>query len=163
MSVVPGTNTYYYIQSQLNTGLVVDISGTDKQSDPGAPIVTWQKEDGAAASASQLWYLVDAGSGYYYIHSKMNDFVLGVTGGGGPGTHVINDIRDDGVNQRWKLIEEEGVTFIQSALPGNLVMDIEGASSVQGTAVIMWPKKEKSTGSENQEWKLVPAGTTEPD
>ncbi len=150
MSVVSTPYTYYFIESQLN-GYVVDVKGRDNNS--GATLHMYPKKD-APDTDNQLWYFSDVGNGYYYIHSKMNDLVMDVKGNEAkPSTPIQTHIRNNGANQRWKLRQDGSVVFIESALVNNLVMDIKGAS--RDTHGIVQVYTYKTTGNDNQEWKLV--------
>ena len=146
---------YYYIQSKLN-GYVLDVEGANAAQ--GTHIISWPKK-AVSQSDNQLWYFVDAGvtEGQYTIRSKLNGMAIDIYGNGGQGTKLITWPVHGHENQRWSLQFNGEYAFITSAKPGNLVIDIEGASTQKGAHVIVWPKK--SSGTNNQEWRfeVIPA------
>ena len=146
---------YYYIQSKLN-GYVLDIKHAN--SAQGASIISYPKK-AVSQSDNQLWYFVDAGvtEGQYTIRSKLNGMALDIYGNGGQGTHLITWPVHGHENQRFSLQFNGEYAFITSAKPGNLVIDIEGASTAKEARIIIWPRK--SSGTNNQEWRfeVIPA------
>ena len=121
---------YYYIQSKLN-GYVLDVEGANAAR--STHIITWPKKD-VSQSDNQLWYFVDAGvtEGQCTIRSKLNGMAIDIAGSGGQGTKLITWPVHGGANQRWSLQFNGEYAFITSARPGNLVIDIEGASTAKG-------------------------------
>jgi len=53
-----------------------------------------------------------------------------------------------------------GPYFIQRLIGGNYVLDVDSGSSNAGTPVIAYPRKSSGTG--NQLWQFVPAGSRNP-
>jgi hypothetical protein len=81
----PSSPGYYFMQSKLTGGNVIDIQGQSPVA--GQPLVTAAQLP-AGADASQLWRLVSdpAGSGYWFIQSKLNGYVVDGVIPGTPGT-----------------------------------------------------------------------------
>ena len=81
----PSTPGYYLLQSKLSGGNVIDIHGQSPVA--GQPLVTGVQLP-AGANASQLWQFVSdpAGSGYWFLQSKLNGYVVDGVIPGTPGT-----------------------------------------------------------------------------
>jgi hypothetical protein len=156
-------SNYYYIQSKLKDGNgkhnVIDIQGN---SGPLLDAYTKKTTD----ADNQLWEFIpdSAGSGYYFIKSKLNDNVIAVQqnsdtrAGRWDGTPLDVEPQQTGDNayhQLWQFVEDpngSGYCFIMSRVPGN-VIDIQGASTNPGTQLDSWPLKPGST--DNQLWEVV--------
>jgi hypothetical protein len=148
-------NTQLFIKSKLS-GNVIDIVGASTQA--GAPLNAWpQKQTG---TDNQIWELVPdpAGSGYYFIKSKLNGNVIDIVGASTQAGAQLDawPQKSTGTdNQLWELVPDpagSGYYFIKSKLNGN-VIDIVGASAAAGTRLDAWPQK--PTGNDNQLWGLV--------
>ncbi|SEF20238.1 RICIN domain-containing protein [Variovorax sp. NFACC27] len=57
--------------------------------------------------------------------------------------------------------QDLGPHVIQQLLPTRYVLDVDGGSTKEGTAVISWTRK-SDKGSTNQQWMFVPAGGNNP-
>src|ERR1035438_54619 len=70
---------YYFIKSKLD-GNVVDIQGASLND--GAGLDAYPQKSGASQTLNQLWQFVQdpAGSGYFFIMSKLNGNVIDVRG-----------------------------------------------------------------------------------
>jgi hypothetical protein len=81
----PSSPGYYYLQSKLASGNVIGIQGQSPVA--GQPLVTGTQLP-AGADTSQLWQFVSdpAGSGYWFIQSKLNGTVMDGVIPGTPGT-----------------------------------------------------------------------------
>ncbi|WDE00963.1 RICIN domain-containing protein [Thalassomonas actiniarum] len=102
-------------------------------------------------------------SNYYFITSKLNNYVLDIKGASTePATPIINyPQKSSGTdNQLWTR-EPTGPKdpaggqsqyFIKSKLNGN-VLDISGNNTAPVTQIISYPQK--SSGTDNQVWKIV--------
>jgi len=150
---------YFVIQSALGT--VVDIVGASTKAGAGLDAYTQKKSD----NENQLWTFVadPAGSGYYYIVSKLTGNVIDIEGAATKaGTRLDahpRKVADDGFsaskNQLWYFVLDPSGTgdcFIASALDGN-VIDIQGASATPGA--LLDADAVKLTGFTNQLWKVV--------
>lgn len=156
-------SNYYYIQSALKGGNVIDVRGDD-DSGPGPLLYAYTKDTSDADH--QLWeFIADPdGSGYYFIKSKLNGYVIAVQqnadvqAGRWDGTPLDVEPQQTGVaayHQLWQFVEHpsgSGYCFIMSRVPGN-VIDIQRASSKSGTPLDSWPLK--LSGIDNQLWRVV--------
>jgi hypothetical protein len=148
----------FLITSKLN-GNVIDVLGGSTA--PGTPLDAYppNSPDG---SPDQLWNLVPDpnGSGYYFIQSVLNGFVIDIRGASStPGTSLdAYPMKTAGTqNQLWNLVPDpsgSGYVFIQSLLGGNNgnVIDILGGSTEAGARLDAYPMK--SANSDNQLWKF---------
>jgi xylan 1,4-beta-xylosidase len=103
---------------------------------------------GYGGSSNQQWEIANAGNNYYKITSKHtanagSPKVLGVQSSSAScGTTVVQQTDSGGSNQRWQLVPMGGGFYKiapQSAIDAgqNLVLDINGASGLNGTPAIM--------------------------
>ena len=150
---------YYYIVSKLN-GYVLDITGSNKA--PKTPIISYPINN--PKSDNQLWQRVPTGpkdpaggQSQYYIKSKLNGFVVDITGSNkAPETPIISYPENNPAsnNQIWQIEESdiEAYFYITSLLNGN-VLDIKGGSKAPVTPIISYPKN--SPTSDNQLWQFV--------
>jgi hypothetical protein len=102
-------------------------------------------------------------SDYYFITSKLNGYVLDITGANtAPVTPIISYPRKTSGtdNQLWERVPTgpkdssggQSLYFIKSKLNG-FVLDIKGASTAASTPIISYPQK--TSGTDNQVWELV--------
>jgi hypothetical protein len=144
----------YFIVSKLN-GNVVDILGASMAD--GAGLDAWPVK--SIGTQNQLWQLVPdpAGSGYYFLRSLLNGNVIDIQGASMADGADLDawPMKSTGTqNQLWQLVSDpagSGYYFLQSLLNGN-VIDIQGASTVNGAGLDAWPMK--SSGTQNQLWML---------
>jgi Ricin-type beta-trefoil lectin domain-like len=109
---------------------------------------------------NQLWEFVadPAGSGYYYIKSKLDGNVIDIqrastSVGAGLDAFPQNSTGTD--NQLWQFLEDpagSGYCFIKSKLDGN-VIDIQQASTSAGAGLDTF--LQKISGTDNQLWAVV--------
>jgi len=151
----PAGSGYLFIKSQLN-GNVIDIYGASTSA--GALLDAYpQKPTG---TDNQLWELFPdpAGSGYYFIKSKLNGNVIDIYGASTSAGALLDAYpqKPSTNNQLWQFVPDpagSGYYFIQSQLNGN-VIDIQGASTSAGALLDAYPQK--PTGTNNQLWQFVP-------
>ena len=148
--VRPPPSVYYHIQSK-QTGCVLEIQSACAH--PRTYIVVNQKSTNPEGEAHQMWYLEDAGNGYFYIVSKLNSLVVDIKGASSTqGAYLIMWHRksppENVANQKWKF---EGDTIV-SQLNGQ-VLEVRGASTSAGAYVVMSNKKEPLP--EHQHWSFV--------
>ena len=149
----------YFIKSKL--GGVISIA--DSSTKPGAGLVTNPKV--SPNSLSQLWtFMPDpAGSGYYYIVSKLNGNVIDIAGASTKSGALLDayprKVAEDGHsgsdNQLWFFVADPlypTLSRIVSKLNGN-VIDVQGASSASNTPIDASPIK--LTNVENQQWDVI--------
>jgi hypothetical protein len=145
---------YYVIKSKL--GNVIDVR--DASTALGAGLDAFPQND--PVSDNQLWTFIPdpAGSGYYFIASKLNGNVIDIKGAStAPGTLLdAYSQKPAGTdNQLWCFVADplgSGYCFIVSKLNSNAI-DIQNASTAPGTALDAFPVK--LTQYENQLWTVV--------
>lgn len=89
-------NGYYEIVAKVS-GLALDVSANKS----GANVWQWTRNK----SDAQLWKIIDAGGGYYYLQSKLNNnYYLTIENAGTKsGTNVQITTKNNSDSQRWKL------------------------------------------------------------
>jgi hypothetical protein len=148
---------YYAIQSKLNNN-VIDILGG--ATAPGTGLDSFPAN--SPVSDNQLWeFVVDpAGSGYYFIKSKLSGNVIDIEQGNttvglkdgallDAYTQKTTSYPHEADNQLWQFVEDpagSGYCFIMSRLNGNVV-DIQGASKAATTPLDSYPMKANGTSS----------------
>jgi len=125
---------HFYIESMLN-GKVVDIQAGD--SDPGANIIMWSKNDGA--TDNQLWYTGRDG----IIRSKLNGFTIDYC----EGNLKTQPIEYHKEHQGF-LYSDGTIRNLHNTL---LVADIKAADEEDGAQLLAF----EYHGGPNQKWKLV--------
>lgn len=146
---------YYFIKSKLN-GDVIDISGAS--TTPGAGLDSYPQK--TSGTDNQLWEFVSdpAGSGYYFIKSKLDGSVIDIEGASTKAGALLDAYPQKATgtdNQLWEFVADpagSGYCVIKSKLNG-YVIDIQGASTNAGAALDAYPWK--LTGYDNQLWTVV--------
>jgi hypothetical protein len=145
---------YVFIKSKLD-GNVIDIADASTKS--GAGLDAFPQK--TSSNDNQLWHFLPdpAGSGYFYIVSKLNGNVIDVQKAStAPGAPLDAFPRKDGAdNQLWYFVsdpEGSGFCFIVNKLNGN-VLDVQKASTAAGAPLDAYPVK--FIGYDNQLWKVV--------
>jgi hypothetical protein len=154
---------YYFIKSKL--GNVIDIMGASTGA--GAGLDAWPQK--ASGTDNQLWTFVPdpAGSGYYFIKSKLNGNVIDISGASTKAGALLDawPQKTSGTdNQLWEFVADpagSGYCFIKSKLnatwtcgvAGGNVIDIQGASTSAGALLDAYPWK--LAGYDNQLWTVV--------
>ena len=143
--------------------MVLDVERAVAQN--GSAVIQWGRSGGGAAN--QLWQARRNADGTFSFFSKLNlAMALDITGAqdaNGVGVEIWQS--NGGPNQRFYLIPLDYSTVPESdnnidamermiAPSGNqsLRFDIEGASTVDGARVILWP----NNGGSNQLFKIEP-------
>ncbi|KAG2209909.1 hypothetical protein INT46_010505 [Mucor plumbeus] len=138
---------WFYIQSKCPHKMVLDVSLDSLKA--AAKVVVWPKK--TKDIDNQLW-MYDHG----YIINKNSGMVLDVQGGILESDKQIIQYKrkmvEDAQNQRW-YYREDGVIYPQTN--PNLVLDIRGNWTKQGTVVLLYERKYED--NENQLWDLVPS------
>ena len=147
---------YYYIKNERSGWVLSLQERQDQYHVQGTKVVIQRKVDNADDSR-QLWYLEDAGDGYYYIVSKSSQLVLDIHSGSWQMKAPLivwpkNSPPTIIANQKWKIDLEEGA--IVSQLNGQLV-EVQNPDSV-GSPVIMMRKKRESEDASPQRWVFEP-------
>ena len=143
-----------FIKSKL--GNVIDIQGASHKA--GAPLDAYPQK--ASGTDNQLWeFIADpAGSGYFFIVSKLNGNVIDIEGNStkaGAALDAYPQKNHGNDNQLWEFIADpagSGYFFIVSKLNGN-VIDIEQNSTKAGANLDAYPRK--FSGYDNQLWTVV--------
>ncbi len=146
---------YFYIKSKLD-GNVIDVVGASTTAGAGLDAYP-QKTTG---TDNQLWEFVadPAGSGYYFIKSKLNGNVIDIEGASTNAGALLDAYpqKTSGTdNQLWEFVADpagSGYFFIVSRLNGN-VIDVQGASTKAGALLDAYPWK--FSGYDNQLWTVV--------
>jgi hypothetical protein len=156
------------IVSKLN-GNVIDILGGSSAA--ATPLDAYPRNT-PFGSPDQLWNLVPdpLGTGYFFIQSVMNGFVIDVLGNSpAPGTPLdAYPVKTSGTqNQLWNFVPDPAGTpfyFIQSLVggTGGNVIDILGASTEPAARLDAYSMK--TSNYDNQLWQLqaVPTSATAP-
>jgi hypothetical protein len=148
-------STYYFIKSKLD-GNVIDIQGASTTS--GAPLDAYPQK--TTGTDNQLWEFVPdpAGSGYYFIKSKLDGNVIDIKGASTASGTLLDAYPQKATgtdNQLWEFFLDpagSGYHFIVSKMNGN-VIDVQGASTKAGALLDAYPLK--SSGTDNQLWTVV--------
>ena len=146
---------YYSIKSKLS-GNVIDVVGASTAA--GAGLDAWPQK--SSGTDNQLWAFVadPAGSGYFFIKSKLNGNVIDIVGASTKAGALLDawPQKSGGTdNQLWEFVADPGGSgyfFIKSKLNDN-VIDIQGASTQAGALLNAYPWK--LTGYDNQLWTVV--------
>jgi len=154
----------FFIQSKLGD-LVIDVEGASTK--PGTPLDAFTKKTKSPDWNNQLWQFVPSSfEGSYLLQNPASGLVIDVQGASTkPGTPLdaFTIVRvgpppldTNATNQLWSFPPSTvaGYYFIQSDL-GNLVIDVEGASTKPGTPLDAFTKKTKSPDWNNQLWTFV--------
>ena len=148
-------STFRAIASKLS-GNVIDIQEASTKA--GALLDAFPpKKTGAD---NQMWdFVLDpAGSGYYFIKSKLSGNVIDIQEAAtkvGALLDAFPQKKTGADNQLWDFIPDpagSGYHFIRSRLSGHVV-DIQQASTKAGALLDAFPQKK--TAADNQLWKVV--------
>lgn len=157
---VPNEVNTYLIRTKLN-GFVLDIEGGNQAA--GAHIISYPS-NGATGTANQHWELIAVQQvpdvhTEYLIRSKLNGFVLDITGSNtAPVTQIISypvNGASGTPNQHWHFVPVADKTYLIQTALNNFVVDITGSNVAPVTPVISYPAN-GATGTSNQQWELIP-------
>ena len=144
-TIKPGV---YYIQSQLNGMLMLDVDGASKASGANVQIYT------SNSTAAQRWRVIKASDGTYKIRNVGSGKYLDIDGQNMQnGTNVQQWQGNKTKAQRWKMRRSGSGYVIASAADTSYVLDVKGGKAGNFTNVQIY----KSNGSAAQEWWLTPA------
>jgi len=133
---------FYFIQSQLNTALVLTVNGTEL----GAHYTMQYKND--TNDLQKFEFLANEN-----IRCKGSNLVIDIEGGGYTGSALVQTSPSTSDTQKWHVKGNE-IFSRKSHIP-DLVMDIRDKNPNPGAVVQVWI--EKNTDDDNQEWNLVAA------
>ncbi len=147
-----GLGGYYNIKNRKSEKCLRPLNGSEED---GAFVVQYTCEN----SPAELWKLVETELGLYNIvHVSSGKFadIDGASTEKGAKNTIWPD--NEGDNQKWRFIEQNGYYHIKN-LKSGLLLDISGGSEANNAKSIQW----KDNGGHNQDWILVsasgPSGT----
>ena len=136
----------------VNSGLYMQVEGGVAAN--GANIQQWGTDN---TSLHDIWKLIDAGNGYYYIATALDEtFVLDVAGKKADnGTNIDLYQRNDGTNQQFMLTANgDGSYKLRTRVSGeNSAVEVINAEKTSGANVQEW----EVNGASCQDWELIPA------
>lgn len=141
----------FYSLKNLNSNLVVDVSGGSKAA--GASAIQWSNHLGA----NQQWDLVPVAS-FYVIVNRNSGLVLDAAGASkNAGTSIDQWSYNGGYNQLWILRPYGPNDMIMSANEDPrsepvMYLDVYRGGLTNGTKIIQWT----FNGGKNQQWNLAP-------
>lgn len=135
-----------------DSGLYMQIEGGKAEN--GANIQLWGTDE---LSLHDIWVLHDAGDGYYYIASALDDnFVLDVAGKKADnGTNIDLYQQNGGANQQFMFIQDADGNYqiCTRVSEEKSVVEADQNGTGSGTNVQEW----ELSGAANQSWALIPA------
>lgn len=140
---------YYYLESALNSNMVVDVSGGSKSN--GANIQLWTKN----GSDAQLFRIARNGDGYYTFINKGSNKAIDVYGAyTHSGANVNQWMQNSSSAQQWKLYNAQGYSdgYIRIMNRCGKYLDVSGAGTKDGTNIQIWD----GNNTKAQVFKLVP-------
>lgn len=132
-AIVRGNDGWYRIWN-VNSCKVLDVQ--DSNNTPGTNIQQWENTN----ADNQKFKFFAAGNGYYYIKSKIGNF-LDVAGGhseNGTNLQLYSFNATDSQKFKLNIQMREGICTITSALNDNAKIDINNANEANGTNIQLW-------------------------
>lgn len=143
----------YYIRSIMGGQQVIDVSGQSMSE--GGNVIVWNWNGGD----NQKWEVTHDSIGYVSLRSVLSGLLLTVDGTeSGANVNQQADLIDSAARaQKW-IIEQDADRgyIITSALSPNLVLDLTGYSSKNGTNVEVWTPN-STDANRNQVFQLIDA------
>ena len=133
-------NGYYTIKN-VNSGKVLDVAGG--KTEKGTNVQQWTSN----STDAQKWVIREKEDGKYNIISKVSGIYLDVAGGKNiNGTNVQINFATNSANQEFTFIETkvgartipDGTYEITTKIALNMLLDVSGGSSADGTNVQIW-------------------------
>jgi hypothetical protein len=128
-----------YEITNINSNMVLDVE--DGIAHNGATVRQWTPN----GSAAQRWFIRDSGAGFY-IQSALGNWVLDLTSGSTSDRTAISLYApNDSAAQKFffasasDAVESNTLTKISSTLNSQLVLDVSGASLVDGAKIQLYP------------------------
>jgi len=141
---------YYYLESSLDSNMVVDVSGGSKTD--GANIQLYRKN----GSDAQLFRIARNGSGYYTFINKGSNKSIDVCGAStNCGANVQQWTQNNTQAQQWKLYTASGYPdtgYVRIMNKCGKYLDVNGGVSKNGTNIQIWDRN----NTKAQVFKLVP-------
>lgn len=138
----------------VNSGLYMEVEGADASN--GANVQQWGQNGPAVHN---VWKLVPAGDGYYYIYSSLGDgntFVLDIAGKKTDnGTNADIYQYNGGTNQQFMFTQNaDGSYKIRTRITGEAsAVEVRNGSTASGENIQQW----EVNGANCQDWILEPA------
>ena len=146
------TDGALYRFRNVNSQLYMQIAGGKAEN--GANIQQWGT---SGDTVHDIWRLIDAGGGYYYIASALDDnMVLDVAGRKADnGTNIDLYQKNDGTNQQFMFtMNADGSYKIRTRISGeSSAVEIQDGLRDSGANVQQW----EINGANCQDWELIPA------
>jgi hypothetical protein len=159
---------YHFIKSKL-TGmdrdkmlkqpLVIDITGASESSKVALQTYPQNSTDASNADTfNQQWEFPPdpSGSGYHFIKSKLDGSYITFAPSQQGTLEAFALSAPQGPQSLWRFVQDpagSGYCFIQSQLDNDFVIDVQGASPQEKTALVGFPLK--STANDNQLWRAT--------
>ncbi len=147
----PSAGAWYRLTPRHATGMALDVNGGSQSNGANVQIWTW------LAGTNQEWQFQATDSGYYRIVPRSDPAeCLDISGGQGAtanGTPVQQWAYNGagGTNQQWRLdATDSGYYRLTPRNASVESLDVNGASSTNGTQVQIW----QYVGGSNQQWML---------
>ena len=146
------TDSGYYQVSNKHSGMSLNISGASTNT--GGLVVQWPY---SSYETNAQWLLQSVNvnpiqNGTYKFTNRNSSLVLDDTGWGGAGTQLEQWTSYGNTNQQWTVTAVGGGYYKIICNANGLAVDVAGASTTQGAAVVLEPY----TGSDSQLWQFVP-------
>ena len=131
----------YYTIKNVNSGKVLDVA--NGKTERGTNVWQWISN----ATDAQKWVIKETEDGYYNIISKSSGIYLDVAGGKNiNGTNVQINFATNSANQKFIFTEtkvgtktiESGTYEITTKVASNMLLDVSGGASTDGTNVQIW-------------------------
>ena len=156
-------NGYYTIKN-VNSNKMLDVA--NGQTERGTNVWQWTSN----STDAQKWVIFKTTDGFYNIVSKSSGINLEVAGSKNlNGTNIQINFANNGKNQKFKLIETKlgtktisnGVYEITTKISSNMLLDVSGGSTQDGTNVQIWAdanekqQKFEVTYIDNGNYKII--------
>lgn len=131
----------YYTIKNVNSGKVLDVA--NGKTERGTNVWQWTSN----STDAQKWVIKETEDGYYNIISKSSGIYLDVAGGKNiNGTNVQINFATNSANQKFIFTETkvgtrtiaDGTYEITTKIASNMILDVSGGSSADGTNVQIW-------------------------
>lgn len=140
-------NSYYKIQTQLNSNMLLDVDGAKKIN--GTNIQLYQNNGNNA----QIWYLKYIDNGYYSITSALNpNTTLELANGNtSNGTNIQLYRSNNSDAQKWKLKDDGNGNISIISKKANICITVNNSATTNGTNI----QANTCSNQNNQKFKLT--------
>jgi hypothetical protein len=153
-STISPNTTYWYYLTNVNSNMVMDVSGASKTS--GTNVIQWNLNNGY----NQEWQFVLQANGYYKIVNRNSGLYLDIsgeglnsTGGFNKGANLVQQPSSSDTSQLWILQQVGSGHFGIVNVKSLYIADVSGASTSAGANVIQWTDLNQT----NQHWFMTQA------